>query len=65
MSRFCFVKGDQVDALGRRKIVAVPVAYSNLRRSQPDTSILDLDPVNEWIGGQPGRLHGVRFGGAA
>ena len=64
MTRFCFVKEHQSDTLGRRNVVAVPIAYSDMRRSQPDTSILDLDPANDWIGGQPGRLHGVTFGGA-
>lgn len=57
--RHCFIKGRQMDVLGRKTAIAVPVPSYLLRQAQPVSTILDLDPECEWIGGQPGRFHDV------
>jgi hypothetical protein len=52
LPQFCFVKAEQRDQLGRVTAVGVPVSRMLLRRTQPYTEILDLDPgtdsFNRW-----------------
>ena len=46
----CFVRGLQVDMLGRSTAVAVPVTRAMLRAAEPYANILDYDPESDWIG---------------
>jgi hypothetical protein len=43
-TRHCFVKGIQIDALGRKMIVAFPVPAHRIRELEPDCDLLDFDP---------------------
>lgn len=54
--RYCFIKGYQIDVLGRKTAVAVPVPAYALRQAQPISGILDLDSECERVGAQPRRL---------
>ena len=54
-TQHCFVKGFQVDMMGRKVAVGVPVTRELLRRVEPYTDILDFDPVCGRVGGLPGK----------
>jgi hypothetical protein len=47
LPQFCFVKAEQRDRLGRVTAVGVPVSRVLLRRTQPYTDVLDLDPATD------------------
>jgi hypothetical protein len=49
LPQFCYVKGEQKDALGRKRVVGVPVSRGLVRRMMPRTEIMDEDSVlNGW-----------------
>jgi hypothetical protein len=45
LPQFCFMKVEQRDRLGRVPAVGIPVSRVLLRRAQPFTDVLDLDPA--------------------
>jgi hypothetical protein len=49
LPQFCFIRGEQRDSLGRVQTVAVQVSKQVLRATQPETTVLELDPfVETW-----------------
>lgn len=47
LPQFCFMKAEQKDRLGRETAVGVPVSRALLRKTQPYTDILDMDPGSD------------------
>jgi hypothetical protein len=47
LPQFCFIKAEQKDRLGRETTVGVPVPRALLRKTQPYTDILDMDPGSD------------------
>ncbi|KAH5237116.1 hypothetical protein HBI55_191470 [Parastagonospora nodorum] len=47
LPQFCFIKAEQKDRLGRETAVGVPVSRALLRKTQPYTDILDMDPGSD------------------